>query len=92
MSGGEYQYMYYKVEDIYCNRMHDAEMNELIKDLVPILKAVEWWQSGDTEREAYQEELDKFKNKWFRTSREIRLKNIVVLECEKLKEDLLKVL
>ena len=92
MSGGEYQYMYYKVEDIYCNRMHDAEMNELIKDLVPILKAVEWWQSGDTEREAYQEELYKFKNKWFGTSREIRLKNIVVLECEKLKEDLLKVL
>jgi len=92
MSGGEYQYMYYKVEDIYCNRMHDAELNELIKDLVPVLQSVEWWQSGDTEEKDYRDIVKEFKEKWFKQDRDVRLKDIISDQCEQLKENLLKMI
>jgi hypothetical protein len=66
MSGGSYNYSYMTVEDQYSNRMHDVELNDLIKDLVPILKAVEWWQSGDHGEEYYRKIVSEFKKKWFK--------------------------
>jgi hypothetical protein len=69
MSGGEYDYIYSKVERECADRMYDAEMNALIKDLVTVLKAVEWWQSGDTSEADYREEVAKFKKKWLKSRR-----------------------
>ena len=92
MSGGSYNYMYYQVEDTYGKRMYDVELNELIEDLIPILRAVEWWQSGDTEEDSYREKVAEFKKKWFKTARKDMIKRIVESECERLKEDLLNTL
>lgn len=92
MSGGAYDYECYRFEEQYTGRMHDAEMNELVKDLYAVLHDVEWWQSDDIGEDSYRKTLREFKKKWFKTDREERLKAIVHQECSKLEADLLKML
>lgn len=87
-SGGSYNYEFYRVEDEYVGKMYDLELNELIKDLVPVLKSLEWWQSGDTSEEVYRKDVEKFKNKWFKGNREDRLKKIINDEIDKTKKEL----
>ena len=89
MSGGSYNYTYCTVESEYENRMYDVELNELIKDLVPVLKAVEWWQSSDTCEETYRETVREFKKKWFK-SRNKRIEEIINESIEATKQELLE--
>lgn len=77
MSGGSYSYIYSTLSMECENRMYDAEMNDLIKDLCEVLHALEWWQSGDYGEESYREELTKFKAKWFKGDRQERLKGYI---------------
>lgn len=91
MSGGSYSYLYERVDEEYVGRMYDAELDELIKDLVPVLKAVEWWQSCDTGEETYRETVREFKKKWLAGDvRAERLSEIINGKVEKLREELLK--
>ena len=93
MSGGSYNYRYCDVEEEYVGRMFDAELDELIKDLVPVLKAVEWWQSCDTGEDSYRKEVRKFKKKWL--SGDVRTENlgkIINDKVEELREELLKMI
>ena len=93
MSGGSYDYTYYKVEEEYVGRMYDAELDALIKDLVPVLKAVEWWQSGDTCEAAYREKVKAFKDKWLSgDTRQKLLEQIICDKVDDLKYDLLKMI
>ena len=93
MSGGSYDYMYSRVEDEYVGRMYDAELDELIKDLVPVLKAVEWWQSCDNCEETYRKAVLKFKKKWLADDiRTERLGEIINGKVEALREELLKMI
>lgn len=87
-SGGSYNYEFYRVEDEYVGKMYDLELNELIKDLVPVLKSLEWWQSADTSEENYRKDVEKFKNKWFKGKRGDRLKKIIDDEIDKTKKKL----
>ena len=87
-SGGSYDYEFYRIEDKYVGRMYDLELDQLIKDLVPLLKSLEWWQSCDTSEEVYREDVTKFKDKWFKTKREDRLKKIIDDEVNKTKKEL----
>lgn len=66
MSGGSYDYMYSKIEWTYIDQVFDDELNDMLKDLVNLLKSLEWWQSCDTSEEDYIDDLKKFKNKWFK--------------------------
>lgn len=77
MSGGSYNYICYTLEEACKGAMYDAEMNDLIKDLVEVLHDLEWWQSCDTSEERYRETLAKFKKKWFHGSRKERLKGYI---------------
>ena len=77
MSGGSYNYIYSRLSDECENRMYDAEMNDLIKDLCEVLHYLEWWQSGDTSEEEYRKTLSEFKKKWFKGDREQRLKGYI---------------
>lgn len=91
MSGGSYDYMYSRVDDEYVGRMYDAELDELIKDIVPVLRAVEWWQSGDTCEDTYRKAVLKFKKKWLSDDvRTERLGEIINSKVEALREELLK--
>lgn len=77
MSGGSYNYIYSRLSEECENRMYDAEMNDLIKDLCEVLHDLEWWQSGDTSEEKYRKTLSAFKKKWFKGDRERRLKGYI---------------
>ena len=77
MSGGRYNYIYYKLEEECKGAMYDVEMNDLIADLCKVLHDLEWWQSGDTSEETYRKTLSAFKKKWFKGDREKRLKEYI---------------
>jgi hypothetical protein len=44
--------------------MEDTLMEEILQDFCCVLKALEWYKSGDTGPEEYHKEVDKFINKW----------------------------
>ena len=77
MSGGSYNYISCTLSNECLGAMYDEEMNDLIKDLCDVLHDLEWWQSCDSSEEVYRESVRKFKEKWFKQSREDRLKKYV---------------
>lgn len=77
MSGGSYNYIYSKLEEECSERMYDAEMNDLIADLIDVLHDLEWWRSGDSGEERYRDRLSEFKKKWFHGDREERLRGYI---------------
>lgn len=93
MSGGSYNYRYADVEEEYAGHMFDAELDGLIKDLVPVLRAVEWWQSGDTMEASYREAAAKFKRKWLSGDvRQERLEQIIDGKVNDLRIELMKMI
>lgn len=88
MSGGSYNYIYCALSNECEGAMHDEEMNDLIKDLCEVLHDLEWWQSGDYGEEDYRKALIKFKEKWFKGSREKRLKEYIDKEISKMNKKL----
>lgn len=88
MSGGSHDYICYKVEEYCVGEMHDAEMNDLMKDLVAVLHDLEWWQSGDIGEEGYRETVELFKKKWFHADRETRLQGYVDASIDNLRKEI----
>lgn len=89
MSGGAWDYVSYKVTDL-ARMVEDREISELLEDLGELIHDEEWYESGDYSRTDYLETLDKFKKKWFKSSREERLKKIVIEELDRFKNRLLE--
>ena len=86
MSGGSHDYTYLRVQEFYEGGMHDAELNDLIKDLVEVLHDLEWMESGDIGEKGYAETVEKFKKKWFIMDRNERLKGYIdksINECQR---------
>lgn len=77
MSGGSYNYIYSRLSEECENKMYDAEMDDMIKDLCKILHDLEWWQSADSSEDEYRATLTRFKTKWFKGNREERLKGYI---------------
>ena len=73
MSGGSLNYIYHKLNNA-ADYIDDAEICDLLKDLAEVLHDYEWYDSGDYSRSTYEETLAAFKEKWFKSSREDRLK------------------
>ena len=91
-SGGSYDYMCDKFKWTYDDKMFDSEMNYFIYDFVKVLHDLEWWQSDDIDEEDYRKTLSEFKSKWFGKARGDNLQKIVTKECDKLKNELLKMI
>ena len=91
MSGGSYNYTCYRFEEEYSGRLYDAELNEMAEDFFKVLHDVEWWKSSDIEEDNYRKTVHEFKEKWFKGSREERLKKIINEECERLRTELLNI-
>lgn len=87
MSGGSMDYIYYKVDEAG-DLAEDKEIKELLWDLSKLLKEQEWWWSSDTTEEDYREELAKFKQKWFKSNREERLRGYVDEQLDATKKEL----
>jgi hypothetical protein len=92
MSGGSYSYIYSKLSEECENRMYDAEMDDLIKDLCKVLHDLEWWQSGDTSEKQYRKTLSAFKKKWFQGDRKPRLKKYIDEQIGIVRESLYKLI
>lgn len=88
MSGGSYSYIFAKIESQLCGRMFDTELNDLMEDISNLAYDLELWQSGDRDEEDYRKTVTKFKEKWFNSSREVRLKKYVDEAVKELKTDL----
>lgn len=69
--------------------MYDSELNQMMKDLVPVLEDLEKWQESDISEERYRETVTKFKRKWFKR-RKCDIEALVNEEFEKKKQELLK--
>lgn len=90
MSGGSCDYVCYKIEDQLVGRMEDAELDDLMKDIVTLAHDLEWYLSSDTGEETYRASVKRFKDKWFKINRETRLKGYIDERIEKTRQDLLK--
>ena len=88
MSGGSHSYIFAKIESELCGRMFDTELNDLMEDISNLAYDLERWQSGDCDEEDYRKTVIKFKEKWFNSSREVRLKKYVDEAVKGLKNDL----
>lgn len=69
MSGGSYGYIYSSMENFCKNEMYDDVMNGIVDDLIPLLKALEWWKSCDWGEDKYRECVKGFKKKWINSSK-----------------------
>lgn len=66
MSGGAFNYEYYRFKDTYYGATHDILLDQLIEDLADVLHDLEWYESADYSYYEYIETLEKFKNKWIK--------------------------
>ena len=77
MSGGSHNYICYRIEEDLVGQMEDKELDDLMRDIADLAHDLEWYHSADTSRDDYRESVRKFKDKWFKQSREERLKGYV---------------
>lgn len=92
MSGGSHDYVCYKIENELVGYMKDTELNDLMKDIVELAHDLEWADSCDMSEETYFETVKKFKEKWFKQSREDRLKTYIDEKIDKTKTELYRLL
>lgn len=88
MSGGSHDYLCYRIEEEFAGKMHDLELDDLMKDIATLTHDVEWYDSGDYGDETYFECVRKFKKKWFDISRQERLKGYIDDKLEVTKKEL----
>lgn len=88
MSGGSHSYIFADIDNQLCGQMFDPELNDLMEDISKLAHDLEWWQSGDYGEEDYREAVIKFKEKWFNSSREVRLKKYVDAAIKEVKTNL----
>lgn len=94
MSGGHFEYKdsSLKMEmfgwsDRPHNVLEDRELSELTWDLLDVIHAYDWYKSGDTCKETYLKEKEKFKKKWF-SNRGVNVRRIVDEAVAELKSEL----
>ena len=78
-----------KVEYDLVGYMFDTELNQMMKDLVPVLEDLEEWQEGDIGEEQYRETVTEFKAKWFKRNK-CDIEELVNEVFENKKQELLK--
>lgn len=88
MSGGSLNYISFTIESVLCGKMEDIELNHLIQDIANLTHDLEWYLSGDTEESTYKESVHKFKHKWFKKSRNKRLREYIDETLDNTKKEL----
>lgn len=91
MSGGYLEYSSYHLEEVAYN-VDDLEIKQLIFDLSKFLHDYDYYMSGDYGYDTYLESLNNFKNKWFKTSREERLKEIIDERLNDIRDELYNII
>ena len=78
----------YLKDAIHENALADPEISGLVYDIFCLLHSYDWAESGDTDMDAYQKDVEIFKSRWFKKARKDRIKEMIDISTEKLKEDL----
>ena len=68
------------------NPLGDPEISALVYDVFCLLHSYDWAESGDTDMDAYQKDVEIFKGRWFKKARRDRIKEMIDISTEKLKE------
>ena len=63
MSGGSMNYIYHTIDEI-AHIERDPVIRLLLKDLADYLHEEEWFTSGDTSKQDYEDARKLFKDKW----------------------------
>lgn len=77
MSGGSHNYICFRIEEELVGQMHDAELDDLMRDIADLAHSLEWAESGDASEESYKEAVRGFKAKWLKVKEKERLKEYV---------------
>ena len=78
----------YLKDAIHENALADPEISGLVYDIFCLLHSYDWAESGDTDMDAYQKDVEIFKKRWYKKARKDRIKEMIDISTEKLKEDL----
>lgn len=93
MSGGSFNYEFYRILDTYKGQLQNDVLEELLIDFCKVLKELEWYMSADTSKEHYDKEVESFMKKWLisGTAKEKIIKAEVLARIERciknIKED-----
>lgn len=87
MSGGSMNYIFVQIEE-YADMLEDKELIELAKDMATLFHDAEWYHSSDTCLGTYRESVKTFKDKWFKDSRQERMRGYIDKALEKTRADL----
>ena len=69
------------------NPLNDVELSEMLYDLACVLKAHDWWRSGDCGVECYNNAKRYFKKKWFGKTQKQRIEAQVNKAVEQFRQD-----
>lgn len=92
MSGGALDYISYEIDRYLVGKMEDRELNDLMVDISELAHELEWYYSGDTNKSDYVETVNKFKAKWFKGSRNERLKSYIDQAINETRNELYKLI
>jgi len=70
------------------NPLEDLVMSELVFDVFCVLHSYDWYASGDCCEETYRADVKRFKDKWLKSMRGKRAKEIVDDELDAVREKL----
>lgn len=88
MSGGIFNYMYYKVQETYGGQMLDPVLDRMLEDFVKVLHDLEWYESADYVEDDYRRTVEWFKTKWIGKPAPI-LRDVVEQEIQNMRKRLL---
>ena len=66
------------------NPLGDPEISALVYDVFCLLHSYDWAESGDTDMNDYQKDVEIFKKRWFKKARKDRIKEMIDISTEKL--------
>lgn len=69
--------------------MEDIELSDLVYDVFCLIHSADWYKSGDNSEETYRNDVEAFKQKWFKNERSDRLKEYVDAAVEELRDKLM---
>lgn len=85
MSGGRFNYLDSQLKgEIFSygsnkptNVFEDKEISELVWDVLNLIHAFDWYESGDTGRDSYLKAKEEFKKKWLQGDKDQRMKRYI---------------
>ena len=72
------------------NPFEDLVISEIIFDVFCLLHSYDWYQSGDTCKETYRADVERFKKKWLNTLPQSYIQEVVDGEVTRLRDEIYK--